>query len=127
MDAIQWIEFVDYTIKKHSNLKHNPFPLLFYDFIDYKDFVEENIDILPIVRKIYQKVLENKKEDDFPLILQKLYIICIYILCIKFYSDVQLKSPLLVIEDMFDMNYNQDEIVKVEIDILKIIEYIFPI
>ena len=125
MEPVEWITYVDKTLKKYRNMPTNPFPNIFPGLEDYHFFLEDDVDFMPMVKHIYSKIYDKYKTLSTSTL--KLYILCTYFLCIKFYSDVYLLSPIQTIVDIFEGQYSIDDILPVEIDILELIDYKFPL
>jgi hypothetical protein len=127
MEVVEWIIYVDKIIKKYKekDITVNPLPNIFTTLEQYEFFVSDELDLIPIVKYIYSKIYA--KYSDLHKDFLKLYILCTYFLCMKFYSDSYLSFPINAISEVFEGKYDTDDILLVEIDILKIIDYKFPL
>jgi hypothetical protein len=127
MEVVEWIIYVDKIIKKYkeNNITVNPLPNIFETLEEYEFFVNDELDLIPIVKYIYSKIYSkySNLHKDF----LKLYILCAYFLCIKCYSDSCLSFPINAIRDVFEGKYDTSDILLAEIDILEIIDYKFPL
>lgn len=130
MDIIEWIKYIDKCMKNrpvtpYTNPHTNPYPTIFANYIDYMFFAEDQLDLIPVVKNIHTKIMEK-----YPSItgsILKLYILTAYFLCIKFYSDSLLIFPIRSIRYILDKKYTIKYIRLVEIDILEMVEYNFPL
>lgn len=125
MEPIDWIEYVDGLLKKYRENTTNPFPNIFPSLQEYHFFLDDGMDLIPVVKYIYSKIYEKYKNLK-PSIL-KLYLLSTYFLCIKFYSDVSMMAPMQSIVDIFEGQYSVYDVILVEIDILELIDYKFPL
>lgn len=120
---IEWIETVHNIIISKKSETYNPYPDIFWNIQEFKYFVEEDIDLISLVRNIWQQVKKKYNiQDD---ITAKLYVICIYFLCIKNYTDTLLTTPINKIFNFFKI-VKKSQILRAEIDILEAIDYKFP-
>lgn len=125
-EAIRWILYVDTTLKNYSEYTDNPFPTIFADKIEYLYFIDDGIDLIPLVRDIFNIVMEKYNFKNINIM--KLYLILIYFLCIKFYTDTCLSTPIKTIFKMFEKVIdNISVILQAEIKILQAIDYTFPL
>ena len=125
MDIIEWIEYIDKCLKFQVLEKPNPYPHIFYSSVEYKFFLEDQLNVVPVLKNIHKKIIEK-----YPSITRgilELYILTSYFLCLKFYSDTLLTFPIKSIRYILDRKYSVKNIRLVEIDILEIIDYTFPI
>lgn len=125
MEVIEWIEYIDTTLKNYRDMPQNPFPNIFENIQEYRFFVDDGIDLIPMVKSIWKVVKEKYNIQDTNTM--KLYIICIYFLCIKFYTDTYLSYPVKTIIELFQDTIRVKDILRIEIKILKAIDYKFPL
>ena len=78
---------------------------------------------LDIVIKLIKKLYTTKQLDDSIF----LYCILCYIMCIKFYSDSCLNRPIDFVKIILRNKYSRKQIIRTEIDILKILDYKFEL
>lgn len=126
MEIIEWIEFIDKCLKNQPLVKdHNPYPYIFCSYVDYMFFIDDWLDVIPIVKIMHKKIIEKYPEMGRDIL--EAYILVSYFLCLKFYSDSFLTFPLRSVRYILNRKYTVNYISLIEIDILETMDYTFPI